>query len=57
MFSNNTERDDIAILMNLISQMNDEKDEFMASVMGDNRIEYGVDDVMKYIRRKYGDNY
>lgn len=57
MFNDNVEKDDIAVLMNLISQMRDEKNEYTASVTGDDGVEYGVEDVMKYIREKYGNDY
>ncbi len=55
MFEGNSEVDDIAMLVNLIYQSRDigGMDGVTAYDPGE-KIDWGVDDVLAYIRRKYG---
>lgn len=55
MFESNTQVDDIAILMNLISQLRDGVGEESGVMDESSKIEYGVGAVVEYIRKKYGE--
>jgi len=58
MFSGNTEKDDIALLANPLSQWMDWNDNVEPTV--DDPVtgtDWGTDEILGYIRRKYGENF
>lgn len=59
MFLNNTPRDDVAMLVNLLSQIRDLGGEFPEATVYDPlaKCDYGISDVLGYVRRKYGENF
>lgn len=58
MFSTNTEKDDIALLANLLSQWMDWNDNVEPTVDDPvTGMDWGTEEILGYIRRKYGDNF
>ena len=58
MFSGNTEKDDIALLANLLSQWMDWNDNVEPTVDDPvTGMDWGADEILGYIRRKYGENF
>lgn len=58
MFSTNTEKDDIALLANLLSQWLDWNDNVEPTVDDPvTGMDWGTEEILGYIRRKYGDNF
>ena len=60
-FAENTPTDDIAILANLLTQIRDNAPEkCLDSVTAydeKTRTDYGIDDIILYLRGKYGENF
>lgn len=56
-FAGNSERDDIAMLSNLISQGLDSGIWNATAYDRSSNADYGVEDVLSYIRDKYGEEF
>lgn len=55
MFSGNNAEDDIAMLVNMLSQIKDGIPADEVSVYDEAaRIDWGIDDILHYVREKYG---
>jgi len=58
MFLNNKPSDDVALLANLLSQVVDVLGEpSMTAYDEETRTDYGICDVLGYVRRKYGEEF